>query len=116
MSSADAFRYDGKQALVVGGATGMGAAAAKTVINLGGEVTVMDYADVDYPVKNFIKVDLRDREAIDAALDQVPGPVDALVSAAGVADGTPGIMKINFISHRHIIEKLIDDGRLGRGS
>ena len=43
---ADAFRYDGKRALVVGGATGMGAAVAELVQDLGAEVIVMDYAPV----------------------------------------------------------------------
>ena len=33
--NADAFRYDGKRALVVGGATGMGAATARLVTDLG---------------------------------------------------------------------------------
>ena len=116
MSGMEAFRYDGKRALVVGGATGMGAAAARTVSALGGEVLVMDYAKVDYPVEQFVEVDLRDRSAIDDALSQVGGPVHALFSAAGVADGTPGIMRINFIAHRHIIEKLLSSGTLGRGS
>lgn len=115
MSSPDMFRYDGKRVLVVGGATGMGAAAGQTAAALGAEVVVMDHAPVEYPVAEAIKVDLRDRGAIDQALDQVGGPIAAVFSAAGVADGTPGIMKINFIAHRHIIERLIDDGRLGRG-
>src|SRR5947208_14584642 len=107
MSSPDAFRYDGKRVLVVGGATGMGAAAGQTAGALGAEVVVMDYAPVEYPVAEAIKVDLRDRVAVDQALDQVGGPIAAVFSAAGVADGTPGIMKINFIAHRHIIERLI---------
>ena len=42
----DAFRYDGKRVLVVGGATGMGAAAAELALDAGAEVAVMDYADV----------------------------------------------------------------------
>jgi NAD(P)-dependent dehydrogenase (short-subunit alcohol dehydrogenase family) len=116
MSRVDAFRYDGKQALVVGGATGMGAAAAKTVCALGGDVVVFDHASVDYPVADAIEVDLRELDALDAAIDRVDGPVHALFNAAGVADGTPGVMKINFIAHRHIIERLVDDGRLARGS
>jgi NAD(P)-dependent dehydrogenase (short-subunit alcohol dehydrogenase family) len=115
MTGIDAFRYDGKRVLVVGGATGMGAAAAQTVAALGAEVVVMDYAPVEHQVKESIQVDIRDRAAIDAALDQIGGPVHAVFSAAGVADGTPGIMKINFIAHRHIIERLVADGSLGRG-
>jgi NAD(P)-dependent dehydrogenase (short-subunit alcohol dehydrogenase family) len=93
----------------------MGAAAAQTVASLGGEVVVLDYAPVDFPVAEAVKVDLRDRAAIDRALDQVGGPVHAVFSAAGVADGTPGIMKINFIAHRHVIEKLLADGTLANG-
>lgn len=115
MSESDAHRYDGKRVLVVGGATGMGAAAAQVVSALGGEVVVMDFAPVEFPVAQSIKVDLRDRADVDAALDQLTGPVQAVFSAAGVADGTPGIMKINFIAHRHIIERLVADGTLGRG-
>lgn len=117
MSDVSKFRYDGKRVLVVGGATGMGAAAAQTASNLGAEVVVMDHAPVEFQVAEAIKVDLRDRAAVDDALAQVGGaPIHGLFSAAGVADGTPGIMKINFIAHRHIIESLVDDGRLGRGS
>ena len=46
MTLFDAFRYDGKRALVVGGATGMGAAAAELVQDAGAEVVVMDFAEV----------------------------------------------------------------------
>ena len=111
----DAFRFDGKRVLVVGGATGMGAAAAQTAIDLGGEVIVMDVAEVKFPVAQTIKVDLRDRASVDAAAAQVAGPIDAVFSCAGVADGTPGIMLINFIAQRHLIERLRDDGKLARG-
>lgn len=115
MSDFDRFRYDGKRALVVGGATGMGAAAAQTVQALGGRVVVMDHAPVAFDVERVIAVDLRQKEAIEGALNQLDGDVDALFAAAGVADGTSGLMKINFISHRHIIENLVADGRLRPG-
>jgi NAD(P)-dependent dehydrogenase (short-subunit alcohol dehydrogenase family) len=107
--------YTGKRVLFVGVATGSGAAAAQTFAALGGEVVVIDYAPVEYPVKESFKVDVREPAQIDAALDQIGAPVHAVFSAAGVADGTPGIMKINFIAHRYIIERLVDDGTLGRG-
>lgn len=114
--SAEDFRYDGKTVLVIGGATGMGAAAAQTVSGLGGELVVMDVVDVEYPVASFIKVDLRDQASVDAAVDQVTGPIHAVFSCAGVADGTPGLMQINFIAHRHILDRLLDDGKLGEGA
>ena len=68
MSAVDRFRYDGKRVLVVGGATGMGAAAAQTVGDLGAEVVVMDFAPVEFPVAQTIQIDLRDRPAVDDAL------------------------------------------------
>ncbi len=115
MSDVNRFRYDGKRVLVVGGSTGMGASAAQTVGDLGAEVIVLDHAAVEFPVAQAIQVDLRDRAAIDDALAQVDGAVDAVFSAAGVADGTPGLMKINFIAHRYIVESLRGSERLGRG-
>ena len=60
---ADAFRYDGKRALIVGGATGMGAATAELVLDLGAEVVVMDYADVTLAGVTAIHVNLTDRTA-----------------------------------------------------
>jgi NAD(P)-dependent dehydrogenase (short-subunit alcohol dehydrogenase family) len=115
MTGIEQFRYDGKRALVVGGATGMGAAAAKTAAALGAEVIVMDYAPVAAELGRGIQVDLRDQASIDTATEQVGGPVDALFSAAGVADG-PDLMRINFIGHRHLIERMLNDGQLRRGS
>ncbi|MGI8336938.1 SDR family oxidoreductase [Actinomadura scrupuli] len=111
----DSFRYDGKRALVVGGATGMGAAAARRVAALGGEVIVMDRAPVEYPVAQAVQVDLQDPAAVDGALGKLDGPIDALFSAAGIADG-PALMRVNFIGHRHMIDAMIRDGLLTRGS
>jgi NAD(P)-dependent dehydrogenase (short-subunit alcohol dehydrogenase family) len=115
MTVFDAFRYDGKRALVVGGATGMGAATAELVQDAGAETVVMDFADVTLPGAKAIHVNLSDVSSIDAAVDQVGGPVHAVFSCAGVADGTPGIEKINFIGHRHLIDSLKARGWLGRG-
>jgi NAD(P)-dependent dehydrogenase (short-subunit alcohol dehydrogenase family) len=115
MTGIEQFRYDGKRVLVVGGATGMGAAAAKTAGALGAEVVVMDYAPVPYEVAQAINVDLRDKASIDSAIGQVRGPVNAIFSAAGVAEG-PDLMRINFIGHRHLIQRMLADGQLPRGS
>ena len=113
--SIDAFRYDGKRALIVGGATGMGAAAATIVGELGAEVVVMDYADVGFPVAKAIKVDMRDQAQMDTAIDDCGGPVHALFSCAGIADG-PDVMRVNFNAHRHIIDRLMSGGMMPRGS
>ena len=79
MTLFDAFRYDGKRVLVVGGATGMGAAAAELVRDAGAEVVVMDFAEVTLPGVRAIHVNLADRASIDAAIEECGGPVDVAV-------------------------------------
>lgn len=116
MSLFDAFSYKGKRAVVVGGATGMGRATAELVRDAGAEVVVLDVADVDMDGVKSIKVNMADKASIEAATDEVGGPVDALFSCAGVADGTPGIEKINFLGHRHMINRMVDSGALKAGS
>ena len=116
MSLFDLFRYDGKRAVVVGAASGMGNATARLLLDAGAEVVAMDYADIDLDGVTKIHVDMADRESVEAATEECGGRVDALFSCAGVADGTPGIAKINFLGHRVMIDKMLHDGMLGRGS
>ena len=116
MGTFDAFRYDGRRALVVGGATGMGAAVAELVKDAGAEVVVMDRAEITLPGVKAIQLDLSDKASIDAAVDECGGPVHALFSCAGVADGTPGIERINFLGHRYMIDRMLADDLLPRGS
>jgi NAD(P)-dependent dehydrogenase (short-subunit alcohol dehydrogenase family) len=111
----DAFRYDGKRALVVGGATGMGGAAVELLTDSGADVVGMDFAPIDKKGVTAIHVNLGDQASIDAAIEELGGPVDAVLSCAGVADGTPNLEKINFIGHRYLIDRLIERGWLGRG-
>src|SRR5437879_10581588 len=112
----DAFRYDGKRVLVVGGATGMGAATAELVLDAGAEVVVMDRAEITLAGVKAIALDLSDKASINAAVDECGGPVHALFSCAGVADGTPGIERINFIGHRYLIDRMLAGDMLPPGS
>jgi NAD(P)-dependent dehydrogenase (short-subunit alcohol dehydrogenase family) len=116
MTLFDAFRYDRKRVLVVGAATGMGAGVAQVVHDAGAEVVVMDVAECSLAGAKEIRVNLADRASIDAAVDECGGPLHALFLCAGVADGTPGIEKINFIGHRHLIDRLLAADALPRGS
>ncbi|HEY7107260.1 MAG TPA: SDR family oxidoreductase [Acidimicrobiia bacterium] len=112
----DQFSYDGKRALVVGGASGIGAATADVLRQLGADVVVADIAAPRDARVGAIEVDLTDRSSIDRAVDACGGPVDALVSCAGVADGTAGLPTINFIGQRHLIERVVAQGLMPRGS
>ena len=114
--AADLFRYEGKRALVVGGASGMGAATARLVSDLGGDVVTMDVRDPREEVGPFIRIDLRDRASIDGALDAVDGPFHAVFSCAGVADGTAGLPLVNFVGQRHLVEGMLARGFLPSGS
>jgi NAD(P)-dependent dehydrogenase (short-subunit alcohol dehydrogenase family) len=116
MDTFDAFGYQGKRALVVGGATGMGAAVAQLAQDAGAEVVIMDIAEASLAGAKSIHVNLAERASIDAAVDECGGPVHALFSCAGVADGTPGIERINFIGHRHLIDRMLGHDMLPRGS
>jgi len=115
MTLFDLYRFDGKRVLVVGGATGMGAATAALAQDAGAEVVVMDYAEVTLAGAKAIHVNLAEQASVEAAVDECGGPVHALFSCAGVADGTPGIERINFIGHRHLIDRMIRAGAISRG-
>lgn len=115
MNLFDTFRYDDKRVLVVGGATGMGAAVARMTLDAGAEVVVMDRAEIDLDGITPIHLDLSDRDSIERAVDECGGTVDALFCCAGVADG-PLLPKINFLGHRHLINRLLHKGMLPRGS
>jgi len=116
MSLFSSFRYDGKRVVVVGGATGMGAAAAALAQDAGADVVVMDFAAVTQTGVTAIHVNLAERDSIDAAIEACGGTVDVLFSCAGVADGTPGIERINFIGHRYLIDRFLERDMLHRGS
>src|SRR5512143_869531 len=116
MPLSDAFTYRGKRVLVVGAATGMGAAVAELAQDAGAEVVAMDRADITLAGVTAIPLDLASKASIDAAVAKCGGPVHALFSCAGVADGTPGIEKINFVGHRHLIDRMLSKQMLPRGS
>jgi NAD(P)-dependent dehydrogenase (short-subunit alcohol dehydrogenase family) len=63
-----------------------------------------------------IHLNLAEKDSIDKAIDECGGPIDVLLSCAGVAQDTPGVDKINFIGHRHMIERLVNEDILRRGA
>lgn len=102
--------YDGKHALVTGAASGMGAATAALLVQLGARVTALDLAPVELDGVTSMAVDLLDQASIDAAAAGVDGPVDALFSVAGLP-GPPfsdiDVLTVNFVGARHLIESLV---------
>lgn len=107
----DIFGYEGKTVVITGAATGMGGAAAPTLVELGAEVHALDVAEVTAPVKQSIRVDLADQASIDAAAANLPDRVDVLLHCAGVP-GPPRFTNlqttlVNFVGLRHLTETLL---------
>lgn len=111
----EALRYDGQRVVVIGAATGMGAAAAKALGGLGASVIALDRVPIDFEVAQHVTVDLADRASIDAALEAIDGEVHSVFAAAGMADG-PNVARVNFVGHRHYLERMVNEGMIGAGA
>jgi NAD(P)-dependent dehydrogenase (short-subunit alcohol dehydrogenase family) len=115
MVMGDRFRWDERHALVVGGATGIGAAVGDIVTALGGSVTMLDRKEPTAAHDRFVAVDLREAASIDDAVAAIDSPVHAVFSCAGVASG-PDVVTVNFIGHRHLIDALLARDAMPAGS
>ena len=106
----DILGYSGKRVVVTGAFSGMGEAAARTLVDLGAEVWALDIKQVGVPVKEYIQTDLSKRESIDAAVARIPAEIDALFNCAGLP-GPPfsalDTMLVNFVGLRHLTGSLL---------
>jgi NAD(P)-dependent dehydrogenase (short-subunit alcohol dehydrogenase family) len=106
----DALGYRDAAVIVSGAASGMGAATAQILADLGARVTAIDIKPTEVPVARFAEVDLRDRAAIDDFVASVDGPVNNLFSCAGLP-GPPfselDTMLVNWVGARHLAEGIV---------
>jgi NAD(P)-dependent dehydrogenase (short-subunit alcohol dehydrogenase family) len=106
----DVLGYQGASVVVTGAASGMGAATAQVLVDLGARVTAIDIKPTDVTVDRFAEVDLRDRSAIDNAVASMGEPVHALFSCAGLP-GPPfselDTMLVNWVGARHLAQGLV---------
>ena len=89
-NNAGAFRLDGKQALVTGGASGIGAATCRELVSAGAYVFIADLnlegaqaLVAELGAAHPLKMDVTQPESIATALEQVPR-LDILVNNAGI--------------------------------
>jgi len=112
----DVLGYSGKTVVMTGAASGMGAAAAELLVELGAEVYALDIGDVKAPVARFIRTDMKNKSSIDAAIAQLPDEIDVLFNCAGVPHPPASAfdtMMINFVGLRHLTDALLPRMRSG---
>ncbi|MEL6233983.1 MAG: coniferyl-alcohol dehydrogenase [Pseudomonadota bacterium] len=94
--------------LITGAASGIGAESARMLRAGGAHVTALDRVEPSQ-ADAWHRVDMADAASIDAVLDLLPGPYDALLNIAGVPprqDNAAAILQINFLGLRRLSEAL----------
>jgi NAD(P)-dependent dehydrogenase (short-subunit alcohol dehydrogenase family) len=111
----DFLGYKGKRVVISGCYSGMGAAAAKMLVDLGAIVHGLDYKVPDAKFAAFTQTDLRDPASIDAAVSGIDAPIDALFNCAGLPQTAAplDVMKVNFLGTRHLTERVLEKMREG---
>lgn len=105
-----------KTIVITGACSGIGAETARLMRQRGARVIGMDRNDPQLTLDGFIKVDLSDEAAIDAAVGQLPERVDGLCNVAGVP-GTAAVdllARVNYLGQRHLTERVAE--RMPSGS
>lgn len=99
-----------------GGGAGMGAAVVRQLQELGAEIHVLDLKDPPVEVASHHRVDLREPSSVDAVVQSIGGPIDALFNCAGLP-GPPWsdleTMMVNFVATRHLTDVVTE--RMGPG-
>lgn len=106
----------GKTIVITGVSSGIGSDTAKLLRLHGARVIGVDRNDPLLTLDGFVKADLSDPTAIDAAIARLPGRIDALCNIAGVPGTAPVdlVARVNYLGLRHLTLGLI--GRMAGGS
>jgi NAD(P)-dependent dehydrogenase (short-subunit alcohol dehydrogenase family) len=108
----DYFGYDGKVCVITGAASGMGKATTEMLVDLGAEVYALDMKEVATPgIKKYIKVNLGEKQSIDAAFAEIPEKIDKFFGVAGLSGMITDYhttVTVNFIANKYITEEYLD--------
>jgi NAD(P)-dependent dehydrogenase (short-subunit alcohol dehydrogenase family) len=100
----------GKTIVVTGACSGIGAETVRLLRAQGAAVIGIDRNDPMLTLDGFVKADLSEQAAIDAAAKQLPAHIDALANIAGVPGTSPAglVARVNYLGLRHLSEVLVE--------
>ncbi|AUW57155.1 3-alpha-hydroxysteroid dehydrogenase [Sphingobium sp. SCG-1] len=101
--------YIGKRVAIVGCASGMGEACARSLVEMGAEVHGADIRASSVEMASFSELDLKDWNAIDQVVEAIGGRIDALFNCAGLPQTFPGqdVLAVNFLGLRYWTEQWV---------
>ncbi len=101
--------YQGKNVVVTGAASGMGAAVTRLLKDAGANITAWDIKEADETGLTMQRCDLTSLDSIETALDALDDPIDCFFGCAGLPQTfpAPDVVTVNFLANRHIIERLV---------
>lgn len=110
-----AITYEGKRVAIIGCASGMGEACARSLVEMKAEVHGADIRESPVPMASFHQLDLKDWDAIDRVVESIGGEIDALFNCAGLPQTFPGqdVLSVNFLGIRRWTERWIPHIREG---
>ena len=104
------FDYSNKRVVLTGAFSGVGAALLDVLAELGGpEVITLDIKQPEGPHSRFIETNMGKASSVDAAIEQIEGPIDVLFNNAGIAATHPveDVMAVNWLGLRQLSEGLL---------
>jgi NAD(P)-dependent dehydrogenase (short-subunit alcohol dehydrogenase family) len=102
--------YEGKRVVMCGCHSGIGYEVTRLLLENGARVTGLDIKPTTLAVDEFVQLDLSDEATIEAAVDTIVGPLDAVVVTSAIPHKTnPGIncQVVNFVGVRRLVEGLV---------
>lgn len=99
-----------KTIVITGASSGIGAETARLLRFHGARVIGVDRNEPMLTLDGFVKADLSEQSAIDAAVRQLPERIDALCNIAGVP-GTAEVdlvARVNYLGLRHLSQRVLE--------